>query len=274
MEEREQESFDEPAHDVVSGADPRPLYAVIVVLLAVIVVLAIRPWGGEAMPPDGSDQGRASPGQAGEPTEAPDPSLAEAPTPGPPDDVAALVETCGSPSGWRAATLQAWAGRSQPIRSWIAVTPVEASGPLDPVIPFAPVATGIVTAIGYCAPLDEATRPPAVARASLWAIRDGRETPLSLIPLEPDSPDALGGLWSRPGEVTGGETSPGVWPPGRYVVEVASPGGEYRRWLGIEIADLALLRASPSAPAPSGSPVASSSPAASSSASSSVAPAP
>ena len=249
MDEREQGSFDEPAHVIVSGTAPRRLYAVIVVLLAVIVVLAIRPWGDDARAPAPPPEGQASPGADSDASGEPDLSAVTAP----PSvaGAAGMMETCGTPSGWRAATLQDWAGRDSPIRSWIAIVPVEATSPLDPAIPFVPVATGIVTAIGYCAPLDEAARPPAVARASLWAIGDGRQTALSLIPLEPDSPDSLGGLWSRPGEITGGEASRGVWPPGRYVVEIASPGGEYRRWLGIEIADLALLRASPSAPLPS-----------------------
>lgn len=269
MEERQQESFDEPPHGVVSGADPRRLYAVIVVLLAVIVVLAIRPWGGDTAAPDRTGDGQASPGQgaAGEPTDTMDASLVAPTSPALPDDAAALVETCGSPSGWRAATLQEWTGRSLPIRSWIAIEPTTASGPLDPAIPFVPVATGIVTAIGYCAPLEEASRPPAVAVASLWALRDGQAIPLSLLPLEPSSPNALGGLWKRPAEVAnepGASPAPAadVWPPGRYVIELASPGLEYHLWLGVEIADLTLLQASPSArPSASGaSPSASGSP--------------
>ncbi len=264
MEERQQESLDEPPQGVVSGTDPRRLYAVIVLLLAVIVVLAIRPWGNDTTAPDRTGDAAASLGEAGEPTDTPDGSPVSPATPALPIDAAALVETCGSPSGWRAATLQEWTGRSSPIRSWIAIEPTTASGPLDPAIPFAPVATGIVTAIGYCAPLDEASRPPEVAVASLWAIRDGQAIPLSLLPLEPSSPNALGGLWKRPAEVTdapGASPAPAadVWPPGRYVIELASPGREYHLWLGVEIADLALLRASPSVPAGSESPVSSSS---------------
>ena len=267
MEERQQESFDEPPQGVVSGTDPRRLYAVIVVLLAVIVVLAIRPWGDDTTAPGRPGDGGASQGQegqAGGPTDTPDPSLVGPTTPALPGDAAELVETCGSPSGWRAATLQEWAGRSRPIRSWIAIEPTTASGPLDPAVPFAPVATGIVTAIGYCAPLDEASRPPEVAVASLWAVRDGQAIPLSLVPLEPSSPDALGGLWKRPAELPDAPgaspaPAPDVWPPGRYVIELASPGREYHVWLGVEIADLALLRASPAAPAVSSSPAGSSS---------------
>lgn len=250
-----QPAFDEAPQRVASTTDPRRLYAVIVVLLGVIVVLAIRPWGGaDGGPPSGGARASApaivatpADGAASGPTEG-------SPRTEPPVGAGAdLGVTCGSPSGWRAATLQAWAGRSRPIRSWIAIEPVSATDALDPAIPFAPVATGVVTAIGYCAPLGDEARPPASAVAALWAIRDGSAVPLSLLPLEPASPDALGGLWSRPPEVpeppgSNSGSSADLWPPGRYVVELATPGLAYHRWLGIEIADLATLRAS--APAP------------------------
>jgi hypothetical protein len=220
------------------------------VLCAVIVVLAIRPWGGTPVDTTSNPAAGGSPaatmdgGEGAVASGAPSsPGIDEGSSspPLPPPDP--LRETCGSPSGWRAATLQAWAGRTEPIRSWIAIEPVAASGPLDPEIPFAPVATGIVTAIGYCAPLGD-ERPPAVASTSLWAIRDGVATPLSLVPLEPASPNALGGLWLAPPEVEHTEPAPGglrLWPPGRYAIRIAAPSGAYDRWLGVEIADLSLL---------------------------------
>ncbi len=269
MDEREdQPAFDEAPRRIASATDPRRLYAVIVVLLGVIVVLAIRPWGDDAAPPANGGVEPATAPAALATSLDPGASPPTAPPVGP---EAGLDVTCGSPSGWRAATLQAWAGREQPIRSWIAIEPVEAQSALDPSIPFAPVATGVVTAIGYCAPLGDAERPPAVAVASLWALAGDRAVPLTLLPLEPAAPDALGGLWLRPPEVTGdlaGAPSPGagssgapssstpavpggaeLWPPGRYAIELASPGGDYHRWLGIEIADLALGHAVP-VPAP------------------------
>ena len=272
MDEREQPAFDETPRRIATGTDPRRLYAVIVVLLGVIVVLAIRPWGGEAPGPANPDDtlptGPAAIATTSEPATpgGPDSSVPTVPPVGP---EAGLDVTCGSPSGWRAATLQAWAGRDEPIRSWIAIQPVEAADALDPAIPFAPVATGVVTALGYCAPLGDAERPPAVAVASLWALAGDHAVPLTLLPLEPAAPDALGGIWLRPPEVTddlAGSPSPGatspdapaasvpaaaggaaVWPPGRYVIELSSPGGDYHRWLGVEIADLASVHGTPSA---------------------------
>jgi hypothetical protein len=257
VDEHEQPAFDETPRRIVSGTDPRRLYAVIAVLLGVIVVLAIRPWGDDAQAPASGDVAQATPATVDTPAGS-DSTSSTPPSAGP---EAVLDVTCGSPSGWRAATLQAWLGRSQPIRSWIAIEPVDATSALDPSIPFAPVATGVVTAIGYCAPLGDDERPPAVAVASLWALAGDHAIPLTLLPLEPATPDALGGLWLRPAEVTGDSVAGGnadLWPPGRYAIELASPGGDYHRWLGIEIADLAHLRAgSPDIESPgAGSPAA------------------
>jgi hypothetical protein len=224
-------------------------------LSAVIVVLLIRPWGDGAQGPPETAPGLVPQQEATAIAAAVDPT---APPVIAPDS---LLITCGSPSGWRAATLQAWPGRTEPIRSWIAVEPVAASGPLDPGIPFVPVAMGIVTGVGYCAPLGEA-RPPVIARAAVWAITNGGAIPLSIVPLEPVAANALGGLWLPPPDLEGsvggdpgvGPASDGAagrWPPGRYALEVAVPGGTYAQWIGVEIKDLSLLAASPaSAPSP------------------------
>ncbi len=219
----------------------------IVALSAVIVVLLIRPWGeGLQAPADERPTGLdATPVASAVATGA------DGETDSPAASLDPLLITCGTPSGWRAATLQAWPGRTEPIRSWIAVQPVAASGPLDPGIPFVPVATGIVTAIGYCAPPDD-SRPPVIARTSLWAVSAGVATPLSLVPLEPATPNAQGGLWLAPPELErsspgasaappSADDAPRLWPPGRYALQVAVPGGVYARWLGVEVKDLSLL---------------------------------
>jgi len=141
---------------------------------------------------------------------------------------------------WRATTLQLWPGRALPIRSWIAIEPVEAAGPLDDAIPFAPVAADKVTAIGFCAPLEEAIRPPVAIQPSLWRVGDGRAVPLVLVPANPADHDPLRGLWRPPStpDASGGGISVDAWPPGRYVIELASPSETYVRWLGVEIVDL------------------------------------
>jgi hypothetical protein len=246
VDERERPAHEEAPRPIAPGSDPRFLYVVIALLVGVIALLVVRPWPDrvvELAPAPAGSAGSAS--AAGRP--APSGVLPGGAATGDTDD-ASLVLTCGTPSGWRIATLQAWRGRTTPIRSWIAIEPVDAGGPLDPAIPFAPVATDVVTAIGYCAPPDEERRPPASVVVALWAIRAGRAFPLTPARLEPRRPNALGGLWGAAPE-TGG--SGAMWPPGSYVIEITSASGAFHRLLGIEIADLARLRAPSPTPVPS-----------------------
>jgi hypothetical protein len=254
LDEHARTGLNEAPRPIAPGADPRRLYILIGVLVGIIVLLVVRPWGeGSGVPPGVSPDVLAG----GSPTLVP--GATGAGTPVPADPYADLWVTCGSPSGWRAATIQDWGGRVSSIRTWIAIDPVAATGPLDTAIPFAPVATSRVTAIGFCSPLDEERRPPLTATAALWAIEDGVATALAPPPLEPSTPNALGGLWRPPPGIGGGA----AWVPGRYVIEIGSPTGGYRRWLGIEIRDLERereQRTEPPSPRASGSPGASASP--------------
>lgn len=258
MDESRGPAFSEAPIRISGAPDPRRLYAVIAVLVAVIVILIIRPWGDEGTRNAGPVTSPRV--QSGGPTALTGASvdgLAGSGFPATLEDP--LAATCASPSGWRAATLQQWAGRTLPIRSWIAIDPVPADGPLDPSIPFAPVSTGIVTALGYCAPMTQAQRPPPDATAALWAIIDGRSVILTSPLLEPPEPNPLGGLWRRPPEIPSGTpvasglTAPDdIWPPGRYVIRVARPDGSDAVWLGVEVEDLArpAESSSPDSPSP------------------------
>lgn len=237
---------------VEPGSGKRRSVLTAVAIVSALLIGVARPWD-LVVPATAEPSG--PPGRVPAATRA-----AESPgaaTPAPPagtapagDPYAALWITCGSPSGWRAATIQRWTGRPAPIRSWIAIDPGEAAGPLDPRIPFAPVATDLVTAIGYCAPLSERLRPPASARAALWAIVGEQALPLTALPLEPVEPDALGGLWRPAPEVVARVDGTEVWPPGRYVVRLRSPSDAFDRWLGIEIDDLEAHRAASASPGP------------------------
>jgi hypothetical protein len=258
VEHHGQPALDEQPRPVSPGSDPRRLYLVIAVMACVIALLLISNWvsDGRATDPNAS----VVPATAGATPAVVSGSASAAPVPseaGPADPYADLWVTCGSPSGWRAATIQHWAGRTGPIRSWIAIEPVEAAGPLDPAIPFAPVFTDAVTALGYCAPLDDRERPPESAVASLWALHADGARRLPLVPLEPATANALGGLWLP---AVGSTGDGGSWLPGRYVIEVASPSGSFHRWLGLEIEDIARLRGASPSPGPSASPGPSSSP--------------
>ena len=240
------------ARPVASTAGQRRTILTALAIVSALLIGIARPWdlvrpAPAAIPGDGPVATSPADGQA---IATPPPGQA---TTGD-DPYAGLWITCGSPSGWRAATIQRWTGRPAPIRSWIAVDPSEAAGPLDPRIPFAPVATDLVTALGYCAPLDERLRPPLSARAVLWAIVDGRPVPLTAVLLEPAAPDALGGLWRPAPEVAVRVDGREAWPAGRYVLELRSGSDAFHRWLGIEIDDLDARRSASPSPGPAATP--------------------
>lgn len=245
MDESRGPAFNEAPIRISGAPDPRRLYAVIAVPVAVIVILIIRPWGEEGTRNAGPATSPRA--EAAGPTAFTGASVDGLAGSGfPPALEDPLAATCASPSGWRAATLQQWAGRTLPIRSWIAIDPVPADGPLDPAIPFAPVSTGIVTALGYCAPMTQAQRPPPDATATLWAIIANQPVALTSVRMEPADPNPLGGLWRRPPEIPSGTpvasgltTADDIWPPGRYVIRIARPDGRDAVWLGVEVEDLA-----------------------------------
>ena len=147
--------------------------------------------------------------------------------------------TCALPSQWRSSTIEDWTGRQ--ARVWKAVEVVQATGPADPSIPFEPIVSPTVTAIGWCAPVDGPDRPPQNLTASLYRIRDGAAIPILYDRLEPPVPDVLGELWV-PRPLTVGNRPD--WPLGRYVIELRSASGGYVRYLGLELLDR-IERASP-----------------------------
>jgi hypothetical protein len=241
VDERDRPEAVETPDTVAMGGDPRRYYVIIAALLAVIVVLAIRPWDPLGTAGPVTTPGAANAGGTQPPASAP-PAI-----PSPTGVDAQLQVTCGWPSGWRAASVQSWRGRDRPVRSWMAIDPVEATGPLDPAIPYAAIFTDTVSAIGFCAPLG--ARPPGNARGHVYAVGDGTATPVDPVVIEPSEATSLGELWEPAGS---GGSSDGLpaWAPGRYVIEVSSPGGTYRRWLGIEIHDLDELPQASSTPPP------------------------
>jgi len=231
-----------------------PVWLAITLIIGALLVGILRPW--DLLPgPLATDRGTSA--STGGP-EVPAVSSVAAgrglPSPTPDDPYAALWTTCGSPSGWRSATIQQWAGRAGPVRSWIAIDPVEATGPLDPGIPFAPVATDVVTALGYCSPLADDLRPPLSAAMMLWTLTGGAPMPIAGRLVEPAGPSALGGLWQPPPGIAVTIDGFAAWPPGRYVMEIRSPGGTFDRWLGLEIEDLRARATPGTRPGPSAPP--------------------
>jgi hypothetical protein len=225
MDERRGSGVVEPVRPI-AGSDARRRLAVLVALVGVAVAIAlIKPWG--VLPPPVAPPARSA---------TPGATLAGSPAPvATPDSYAELVVTCGSPSGWRAATLQHWIGRAAAIRTWSAIEPARATSPLDPSIPFAPVATDLVTAIGYCAP----RRPeetPLDAQPEFWALDGPAPRRVEPARLEPPDANVLGGLWLPPSGSEVRRAGSIGWAPGRYAMRIGF--GATGRWLGVEIENI------------------------------------
>ena len=198
------------------------------VIVAALVAAAfllglVRPWDWLAgAPPSGDPDprslravGTAAPGRP------PSPGATAAPVEG---------ATCGYPSSWRTASISFWAGARAHI--WTAARAVPANGPDDPAIPFHAIASDTVEAIGWCAPVTGPERPPLTADGTLYRLRGGAAVEVPTDLLEPAAGDALGELWV-PVQRAVGRRPP--WPPGLYVIRLATPSGTYERYLGIDV---------------------------------------
>jgi hypothetical protein len=243
VDDPDREALREPLTRVTGRTDWRPIVAVLVAGLVVLAIAIPKPWapsrhavavpGGPSGGPSGPSAGAATAsGPAGPP--APEAT---------PDTYAPLRTICGSPGGWRAATLHRWPNRESPIRTWSAIEPEEASAADDPAVPWVDVVAA-VSALGYCSPRGDAAGPPDDTTAEIWALDSGGGEPrrLDAVLSEPESSHPLGGFWTPPPEARAEILGVEAWRPGRYAIRLQGTG--FDRWLGIEIRE-------PPGPAPS-----------------------
>jgi hypothetical protein len=228
---REQARIESAVTALGRGGGPGPVIVTGLVVAAFLLGL-FRPWdllgpptSLPAVTPPGSVDGSADDGRP-----IPPPSSTVARRTAPPVPRTAI--TCALPSQWRSSTIEDWTGHQ--ARVWKAVEVVQASGPTDPAIPFEPIVSPTVTAIGWCAPVNGPDRPPQNLTASLYRVRDGTAVQVVYDRLEPSEPDALGELWVPLPRTVGNRPS---WPFGRYVIELRSTSGGYIRYLGLELLD-------------------------------------
>jgi hypothetical protein len=208
-----------------------PTIAAALVVAAFLVGL-VRPWdwlaGGAASDPVSPPTA----GVGGATTERSGSAASVAPSLAADGDPTPLsgAPTCGYPASWRTSTIQLWAGER--ARVWTAAEAAPASGVDDPSIPFNLIASDTVEAIGWCAPVSGADRPPLAAEATLFRFADGTWVEAEVDRLEPVARDALGELWLPPGQA--GERPPS-WAPGRYIIRLAVPSGGYERYMGLAV---------------------------------------
>ena len=173
---------------------------------------------------------------------------------------------CGS-SDWRIVTLGDF-GRWT-VRTWIAITPVAASGPADPTIPDLSLGASDIAGLGACAPSASPISPGHASRIiEAWRRGAGGVTTTRAPAAPPGTPATLtaetvtAATYER---VTLAQLDPlpsggpiatrvtrenvtelfrpvpasqrGRWPAGRYVLLLASPDAGGDRWIAIDVGD-------------------------------------
>jgi hypothetical protein len=202
-----------------AGRMPGGIAAAVLVLLVVAIA---KPWVGA---PTESAVTRLAPATPAAPVAAtPTAPMAKA-TPDTAD------EYCLSQTSWMVAGIMDWG--TWTVRTWEAIKPVEATGPLDPAIQFGLIVSPSVWAVGYCAP---AGAPSLAGRAvvSAWLIGpDSTATPVALRPWRPEVPtSSLGDLYVETPTRDGSN-----WQKGRFVFAVADAEGGRAQWFGLDVVD-------------------------------------
>lgn len=232
------------------GGPDRRAFGLVVIVLAVLLVAVVKPWGG-APPAADRTAVAIAPRQ---PLATPADSGRSRPRPSARAD--GEVIPCWSSDDWRAVTVER--RERQTVISWMAVDPVSAGGADDPAIPVLRVVADHVMALGFCEPLSTDVPIESLPGAlSVWRLteesRSGdtivtRVEPLrAAAPIEEDAAAVF-----RPGS--------GEWRPGRYAVQVLATAARARdgrplrgRWFGVEIVPLPHDAPQTQAPAPTAS---------------------
>ena len=236
----------------VRSTGRRPM-VIAVVVLALVAVSIVKPWAGPDPAPPVPIAAASFPATVRLPL-APSSGrdLAEAArTAGvlpatPPAALAPGQIACG-PADWRIVTLGGFADWT--VRSWIAIAPVEASGPGDASIPVLSLGHSDVAGLGACASAGGVAAPGRASRIiAAWrkgaaGTGSGTLRQVALADLDPLSsggpPGARSGVRRPAAELVRpvAAAAGGRWPVGLYVLRLASPDASPDRWICIEIGD-------------------------------------
>jgi hypothetical protein len=203
------------------------------VAIVLLMIAALKPWASSA--PVDPRLGVAEPtaGSAASDGEQAVESASASPSrsPGPYD-----VECHG---GWRLVSLTNLA--TWRVKEWLPIQPSPGLGPFDRRIPFVDLEADVV-ALGVCGDGQELSLPDGgVLIRAAWLVTPGARPTAKQVAIEPltapSEPVALARLYrpERVGRVGAG----GLWPSGRYVLELGLPGSSSPSWLGIVVPDMA-----------------------------------
>jgi hypothetical protein len=226
---RDAEAF---APVTVAGHGSRVLPTVVLVVAFAAVVAFVKPWGSGVLGPTPLVQAPATPTPVGGPTASSDPDEAE------------MARMCLSTSAWLIASEEQVSGRA--VRIWRAIEPVVAIRPDDPAIPWVPIASESLSALGWCGPEFGDGRLADPTAVEAWLLAPAGIRPVALLRLRPTRRDSsLGGLY-RPALAPAAISPTAAWPAGRYLFRVLSGDGRSVTF-GVEV-EVAPTTESPVAP--------------------------
>lgn len=206
---------------------PRRVFAGTALVVALIVVALIKPWGDPsvrvALP--------ASPIQA-QVASSDTPVVHATPSADPALIAAELGALCIAPPTWRLITMET--SELGDSRTMYAIGAVTATGPGDASIPLTGVTAKELVAIGVCRPSGLDTRPAtAQFEARIWALGpDGRPVREATSIVDADL-YAVGEAYYAPAT----NPTPAPWSAGRYEVEIPNAGSSGESlWFAVNFA--------------------------------------
>ena len=201
-------------------------------VVAFVIALAfLKPWGAAGDAPTSGPRRVV----------APIPAATPRPTDDSPEGLAGPV--CLGAGAWRVASVETW--RDQDVRVWRAIEPVlDASGPLDPMIPTVPLFGQEVQALGWCAPVYGPERPVGPVVVDGWFVLKGFAHELELRQVLPArGTTMLAGLYVPISPCPlGAPCAPAQtrfvtqrWETGRVVFRYVDEGAAMTLWFGGEV---------------------------------------
>jgi hypothetical protein len=208
---------------VVAQRPVRGIRRGVLVVTALVVLAAVKPWGAQAP----AELERPQPAQALTSPAAVAARAVESP----------ISSICHESSSWRVATEGSFVGSR--IREWGFIDPVAADDPADPSIPFVRFSYTLLRALGYCAPAD--AHGPINLEVLVYRLDDsGTSTSVAVLRDTRTPAWSVAGLFSiaqptPPGDrSTPASEAAASWPPGRYVFALRGPQlGDV--WFGADV---------------------------------------
>ncbi len=224
----------------VAGRGDPLLPGVLLVSALALVVAFVKPWGGGLAGPTGLVQAPPTPTPVESSPSGPDTARAE------------MATMCVGAGAWLVASEERVSGTA--VRIWRAVAPAAAAPaaaspaaavlPDDPAVPWVPIASESLGALGWCAPEQGEGRLVDPTTLTVSSVTGAAVRPLALLRLRPTiEASSLGGLY-RPALAPTPLSPIAAWPAGRYLFHVRSGDGTVFTF-GVEVEIVPPLRARP-----------------------------